>query len=66
MNEFPSCYRQTIARFGTEGVVNATGTEYLELLSNAGVTESMLTPIRPHSPGTGLQQHHLLEAWSRR
>lgn len=51
MNEFPSCYRQTIARFGTEGVVNATGTEYLELLSNAGVTESMLTPIRPIHQG---------------
>lgn len=51
MNEFPSCYRQTIARFGTEGVVNVTGTEYLGLLSQAGVRSDMLEPIQPIHQG---------------
>jgi len=51
MNEFPSCFRQTVARFGTEGVVSANGTEYLELVEQAGVTESMLAPIRPIHQG---------------
>src|SRR5436190_6516959 len=32
MNEFPSGYRQAINQFGTEGVVNANVTEYLELI----------------------------------
>jgi hypothetical protein len=47
MNEFPPCYRQTVARFGTEGVVNVNGTEYLELIRQAGVTEQMLPSIQP-------------------
>jgi len=51
MNEFPPCYRQTVARFGTEGVVNVNGTEYLEMLAGAGITEDMLTPVRPIHQG---------------
>jgi len=51
MNEFPSAYRQAIEQFGTEGVVNVNVTEYLELLEQAGVTEEMMTPIRPIHQG---------------
>ena len=47
MNEFPRCFQQTVGRFGTEGVVNANVTEYLELLEQAGVTIGMLPAIRP-------------------
>jgi hypothetical protein len=51
MNEFPPAYRQAIEQFGTEGVVNVNVTEYLELLEQAGVTEEMMTPIRPIHQG---------------
>jgi hypothetical protein len=51
MNEFPPCFRQTIRRFGTEGVVNANGTEYLELIEQAGVRERMLPACRPIHQG---------------
>ncbi|HYG77494.1 MAG TPA: glycosyl hydrolase family 57 [Planctomycetota bacterium] len=51
MNEFPQCYRQTTARFGTEGVVSVNGTEYLEMLEQAGVTLSMLPSLRPIHQG---------------
>lgn len=51
MNEFPPCYRQTTSRFGTEGVVSVNGTEYLEMLENAGLTESAMPPIRPIHQG---------------
>jgi hypothetical protein len=51
MNEFPSCYRQTIGRFGTEGVVNVNVTEYLELLEQAGVRDGMLPALRPIHQG---------------
>ena len=47
MNEFPSGYRQAIGRFGSEGVVNVNVTEYLEMIEQAGVQESMLTGLRP-------------------
>jgi len=60
MNEFPPCFRQTSARFGTEGVVSVTGTEYLELIERAGVTESMLAPIRPIHQG---QVFKLITKW---
>jgi len=56
MNEFPDCYRQTIARFGTEGVVNANVTEYLELIEQAGVREDMLPAIRPIHQGQVFQR----------
>jgi hypothetical protein len=56
MNEFPPCYRQTISRFGTEGVVNVTGTEYLEFLQEAGLTEGMLSPVRPIHQGQVLNR----------
>ncbi|MBN2475189.1 MAG: hypothetical protein JXB62_11310 [Pirellulales bacterium] len=51
MNEFPSCFRQTVARFGTEGVVGVNVTEYLELIEQAGVREEMLPAIRPIGQG---------------
>jgi hypothetical protein len=47
MHEFPECYRQTIRRFGTEGVTNVNATEYLELIEQAGVRESALPTIQP-------------------
>jgi hypothetical protein len=56
MNEFPSGYRQAIARFGTEGVVNVSGTEYLELIADAGIREDMLTPLRPLHQGQVLDR----------
>jgi hypothetical protein len=51
MNEFPSGYRQALAQFGTEGVVNVNGTEYLELIEAAGVKERMLPGCRPIHQG---------------
>jgi hypothetical protein len=51
MNEFPSGYRQAINQFGTEGVVNANGTEYLELIEQAGVKPHMLPACRPIHQG---------------
>jgi hypothetical protein len=51
MNEFPSGYRQAINQFGTEGVVNVNGTEYLEMIEQAGVRESMLPAVRPIHQG---------------
>ncbi len=51
MNEFPNCFRQTVGRFGTEDVVNVNVTEYLELIEQAGVRESMLPGMRPINQG---------------
>src|SRR5262249_10287151 len=51
MNEFPSGYRQAVARFGTEGVVNVNVTEYLEMIEQAGVRERMLPACRPIHQG---------------
>jgi hypothetical protein len=51
MNEFPSGFRQAVGRFGTEGVVNANVTEYLEMVEQAGVREDMLPRIRPIHQG---------------
>ncbi|HEY3320773.1 MAG TPA: glycosyl hydrolase family 57 [Planctomycetota bacterium] len=51
MNEFPQCYKQAVGRYGEEGAVGANVTEYLELIEQAGVTESMLPAIRPINQG---------------
>lgn len=51
MNEFPQGYRNAVAQFGTEGVVNINGTEYLELLEQAGVRPDMLPAVRPLRQG---------------
>jgi hypothetical protein len=51
MNEFPSGYRQAVSRFGTEGVVNVNGTEYLEMIEAAGVREGQLPGMRPIHQG---------------
>ncbi|MHC4178655.1 MAG: glycosyl hydrolase family 57, partial [Planctomycetota bacterium] len=56
MNEFPNVYRQTIARFGTEGVVNVNATEYLEMIQQAGVREEMMPAIRPIHQGRVLDR----------
>jgi hypothetical protein len=47
MNEFPNGYRQAIRQFGTEGVVAVSVTEYLELIEQAGVRDTMLPVCRP-------------------
>jgi hypothetical protein len=51
MNEFPQGYRQAVRQFGTEGVVNVNGTEYLELLEQAGVRDHQLPGCRPIHQG---------------
>src|SRR5262249_23942420 len=51
MNEFPSCFRQAVSRFGTDDVVNANVTEYLEILEQAGVKDSMFPACRPTHEG---------------
>ena len=51
MNEFPQCYRQATARYGTEGVVGVNATEYLELTHQAGVGEEMMPAVRPIHQG---------------
>lgn len=47
MHEFPDGYRNAIRKFGTEGVVGVNGTEYLELLEQAGVREEMFPVMQP-------------------
>jgi hypothetical protein len=47
MNEFPDHYKRTWWETGTEGVVGLNGTEYLELLATAGLTEDDFEPIQP-------------------
>jgi hypothetical protein len=56
MNEFPSGYRQAINQFGTEGVVNANATEYLEMVEQAGVRERMFPGCRPINQGKVLSR----------
>jgi hypothetical protein len=51
MNEFPSGYRQGIRQCGREGTVAINGTEYLELIEQAGVRPSMLPGCRPIHQG---------------
>jgi hypothetical protein len=51
MNEFPACFRQTLGQFGTEDVVAANATEYLEMIEQAGVRESLLPCCRPIHQG---------------
>jgi hypothetical protein len=51
MHEFPSAYRQGISGIGTEGVVAINVTEYLELIEQAGVRDSMLPACRPIHQG---------------
>ncbi len=47
MNEFPPAFRQAVGRYSTEGTVGVNVTEYLEMLAQAGVTESKMPLIRP-------------------
>jgi len=56
MNEFPNNYKQVWYQIGNEGVVGLNGTEYLELLGAAGLTDGDFEPIQP------VFQH---EIWSR-
>jgi hypothetical protein len=50
MNEFPNCFRQTVARF-SDDVAAVNGTEYLELIEQAGVREATLPCCRPIHQG---------------
>jgi hypothetical protein len=47
MNEFPDNYKRVWFEMSTEGVVGINGTEYLELLSAAGISERDFAPIQP-------------------
>jgi hypothetical protein len=47
MNEFPHGSRQAVRQYGTAGVVAVNGTEYLELIEQAGVRDTMLPVCRP-------------------
>jgi hypothetical protein len=47
MNEFPGNYNQAWHQIGSEGVIGLNGTEYLELLENAGLTRDDFDPIQP-------------------
>lgn len=47
MNEFPSGYRQATARMNGTDVIAINGTEYLELLEQAGVKDHHLPACRP-------------------
>jgi hypothetical protein len=51
MNEFPGGYRNAIYQVGTEGVVLANGSEYLELIEAAGIRPAMLPACRPIRQG---------------
>src|SRR5436190_12172165 len=56
MNEFPGNYKNVWHQIGTEGVVGINGTEYLELLQAAGISEKDFEPVQP------LHQHAI---WQR-
>jgi hypothetical protein len=56
MNEFPANYKQVWYETGTDGVVGLNGTEYLEMLGDAGLADGDFPPIQP------LFQHAI---WSR-
>ena len=47
MNEFPGNYKGLWHQIGTEGVVGINGTEYLELLAGAGLSEKDFEPVQP-------------------
>src|SRR6266571_2232252 len=47
MNECPGNYKGAWSQIGAEGVVGINGTEYLELLQSAGLSEKDFEPIQP-------------------
>ena len=47
INEFPGNYKGAWSQIGAEGVVGINGTEYLELLQSAGLSEKDFEPIQP-------------------
>jgi hypothetical protein len=51
MNEFPAAFRQAAQRYAGGDVVAVNGTEYLELIEQAGVRERMLPVCRPIHQG---------------
>lgn len=56
MNEFPAAFRQAFHRAGTEGTVGILGTEYLELLEQAGVRAEAFPTCRPLHQGQVLSR----------
>ncbi len=63
MNEFPSAYRQAVSRFKTDGTVNVNVTEYLEMIEDAGVTESAMEAIQPIHQGTVFSRIESSKSW---
>jgi hypothetical protein len=55
MNEFPANYKGAWYQIGTAGVVGMNGTEYLEMLFGAGISEGDFAPVQP------LHQHAIWE-----
>jgi hypothetical protein len=51
MNEFPAAFRQAVHRYAGGDVVAVNGTEYLELLEQAGVRERLFPVCRPIHQG---------------
>jgi hypothetical protein len=51
MNEFPGGFRQAVNQFGSDGVVNVNVTEYLEMIEQEGVRDTMLPTCRPIHQG---------------
>jgi hypothetical protein len=47
MNEFPGHFKSAFHGLATSGVVGLNGTEYLELLEDAGLSENDFDPIQP-------------------
>jgi len=58
MNEFPDAYNNAFRSLGREGVVGLNGTEYLELIQAAGVSEEAFPPIQP------LFQHRIWQRYT--
>lgn len=55
MNEFPDAYKKAFQEIGKEGVVGMNGSEYLEFIKRAGLTEKSFIPVQPVS------QHRIWE-----
>ncbi|OFZ81651.1 MAG: glycosyl hydrolase family 57 [Bdellovibrionales bacterium RIFOXYD1_FULL_53_11] len=61
MNEFPPCFKQTMAQVGTGGTVAVNGTEYIELIEKTGLTGDKLPALRPAGQGFVLSR---IKTWA--
>lgn len=55
MNEFPDAYKKAFREIGFEGVVGLNGSEYLDFIKKAGISEESFIPVQPVS------QHRIWE-----